>query len=54
MKKETKPRKNKNLGDYVYIRLSKDMKKELKKRAELEGSNMTIWVRQLVMRALEE
>ena len=45
--KNKKPRE-----DYVYIRLDKPLKKAIKSRAEKDGSNMTIWVRQLIMREL--
>lgn len=49
-----KQAKNKGLDDYIYIRLDKKTKKELKKKARESGSNMTIWVRQLVLRELME
>lgn len=45
-----KQAKNKGLDDYIYIRLDKKTKKELKKKAKESGSNMTIYVRQLVLR----
>lgn len=48
-----KQRKNKDLNDYVYIRLSNSIKKSVREIAKNEGSNMTIWIRQLIMRELE-
>lgn len=39
-------------GDYIYIRLDKKTKRALRKIARQEGSNMTIWVRQLVLREI--
>lgn len=39
-------------GDYIYIRLDKKTKMALRKVAKKDGSNMTIWVRQLVLREL--
>lgn len=47
-----KQSKNKGLDDYIYIRLDRKTKKELKRKAKESGSNMTIWVRQLVLREL--
>jgi len=52
MKKSTKINKNGHLDDYIYIRVGGSIKKKIVAQAEKEGSNMTIWVRQLVMREL--
>lgn len=49
-----KSTKNKHLADYIYIRIGKESKKALKERAKLDGSNMTIWVRQLILKTLLE
>lgn len=49
-----KQKKNKHLEDYVYFRLGKDAKKDVKARAKAEGSNMTIWLRQLILKTLQE
>ncbi len=53
MKNSQNDTENRDLGDYIYIRLTKSIKKKLKRIAKEEGSNMTIWVRQLVMKELE-
>lgn len=37
---------------YVYIRLPAEIKRQIEERAAADGSNMTIWVRQLIMKAL--
>lgn len=42
--------KNKELSDYIYVRLNEETKKLLKQKVASEGSNMTIYVRQLIMR----
>ncbi len=39
-----------NKDEYIFIRLGYDLKAKLKKQAALDGSNMTISVRQLVMK----
>lgn len=49
-----KPDKTEDLEEYIYIRLTKNIKTLVKERAKQEGSNMTIWIRQLVIKALEK
>lgn len=48
-----KPHRNKDLDEYIYIRLTKAIKKRIKDRAKIDGSNMTIWARQLIIRELD-
>lgn len=40
--------------EYIFIRLDENLKKRLKEQAKVDGSNMTIWVRQLIMKALTQ
>ena len=47
-----KKSKKKPFSEYVYIRLDDSIKKRVKEKAALDGSNMTIWIRQLIMREL--
>lgn len=47
-----KRRKNKNFSNYIYIRLDENIKNLIKEAAKKDGSNMTIWVRQLIMRTI--
>lgn len=46
--------KKTNLDDYIYVRMNKSIKKQIKERAEKEGSNSTIWVRQLIIKTLQD
>lgn len=46
--------KSKHLNDYIYIRLGKSVKNKVKKIAEKDGSNMTIWIRQLIIREVSK
>lgn len=48
-----KKRKQIDSKEYIFIRLDENLKKRLKEQSKLDGSNMTIWVRQLIMKALE-
>lgn len=48
-----KRHKNNDLEEYIYIRLTKSIKQRIKIRAKTEGSNMTIWARQVLMRELD-
>lgn len=41
-------------SDYIYIKIGRDVKKRIKERAKIEGVNMTIYVRQLIMRNINE
>lgn len=52
MKKVSKSSKS-NRKDYVYIRLDKEIKGKLKRISSDDGSNMTIWIRQLIIKTLE-
>lgn len=45
-------KKPKEISDYIYIRLPADTKKRIQEYAKSEGSNVTIWVRQLIIREL--
>jgi hypothetical protein len=45
-------RKNKTLRPYVYIRLDDETREQVKEAARKDGSNMTIWIRQLIKREL--
>lgn len=54
MKKVSKTKKTKDLADYVYIRLGVDVKERVKNIATLSGSNMTIWIRQLIMNEISK
>ena len=47
-----KTSKSAALNDYIYIRLDDSTKEKVKEAAKKDGSNMTIWVRQLIMREL--
>lgn len=47
-----KRKKTATPSDYIYIRLDDSTKEKVKIAAQRDGSNMTIWVRQLIMREL--
>lgn len=49
--KKNKPKK---FIPYLYVRLDEKEKERVKKRAEKDGSNMTIWVRQLIFNELDK
>lgn len=38
---------------YIYIRLDNNIKDCIKARAKADGCNMTIWIRQLIIRELD-
>lgn len=42
-----------DLDTYIYVRIPKTIKKRIQNIAKKEGSNMTIWVRQNLIRQLE-
>ncbi len=48
-----KQQKNERLKDYIFIRVGESIKGKIKERAKKEGSNMTIWTRQLIIKTLE-
>ena len=48
----TKNKQTIDSNEYIFIRLDKKLKKRLKEQAKLEGSNMTIWVRQLIIKTI--
>lgn len=50
MKKVYKRKNTSNLADYVYIRLGHETKERVKTLAVESGSNMTLWIRQLIVR----
>jgi predicted DNA-binding protein len=54
MKKVSKGKKSSELADYVYIRLGVDVKERVKNIATVSGSNMTIWIRQLIMNEISK
>lgn len=49
-----KYRKPIDLDDYVYLRIPRSIKSRIKSLAKNEGSNMTIWIRQNLIRRVEE
>lgn len=49
-----KRNKNKYLDEYVYIRIPKSTKNIIKEKARFEGSNMTILIRQALMKLTGE
>lgn len=48
-----KSKKNKELRPYIYIRFSQTERDRLKDCAKKDGSNMTIWARQALIKALD-
>lgn len=53
MKIGIKNKKTRSYDDYIFVRLNKNLKDKIKERAENDGSNMTIWVRQQLIKILQ-
>lgn len=52
MNKKKNTKKNNTLGTHIYIRMDVETKERIKALAVQDGSNLTIWVRQLIKREL--
>lgn len=54
MKKDEKSNEIIDKDGYIHVNLGIPLKNKVKKRSRKEGSNMTVWVRQLIMRELDK